>query len=335
MHWKPIVVGVDDSPEALRAVHLANTIAHASGVPYHLVHAARDVFIPANTPGNLSELGPLSQAVLRRARQRLADMFEGEVPPAVLESMEVRLGRSAAVIRDVVAERDVELVVLGGKHHQAATRWAAGSTVQNVVRTTNVPVLIARQATKRITRILAAVDLSDAAYATIAEASKFAQLFGSELKILHIVEPLPLVGSPTKALNESDYHKLSQARFHEITSRAPQRRTSLPGHPDESTNEIWRPEPPRKGGRQPIQKLRTGRALEIIGDEVLGWDADLLVVGSHGKGWVDRVLIGSTTERLLDNIPTSMLVVPIAEPQKRIAPLHAEVESGQLSEVSS
>jgi len=38
------------------------------------------------------------------------------------------------------------------------------------------------------------------------------------------------------------------------------------------------------------------------------------VVGSHGKGWVDRLLIGSTTERLLNRLPTSLLIVPINKP---------------------
>ena len=40
------------------------------------------------------------------------------------------------------------------------------------------------------------------------------------------------------------------------------------------------------------------------------WGADLVVLGSHGKGWVDRMLLGSTTERLLSHLPTSMLVIP-------------------------
>ena len=49
---------------------------------------------------------------------------------------------------------------------------------------------------------------------------------------------------------------------------------------------------------------------ETIAQEATNWNADLIVVGSHGKGWVDRLLMGSTTERLLTFLPASVLVVP-------------------------
>jgi nucleotide-binding universal stress UspA family protein len=45
--------------------------------------------------------------------------------------------------------------------------------------------------------------------------------------------------------------------------------------------------------------------------EAKQWEAQLVVVGSSGHGLVDRVLPGSVTEGLLNNLPTSLLVVPI------------------------
>jgi nucleotide-binding universal stress UspA family protein len=56
---------------------------------------------------------------------------------------------------------------------------------------------------------------------------------------------------------------------------------------------------------------RYGTAGDTILQEATEWGADLVVVGSHGKGWVDRLLIGSVTERLLNRLPTSLLVVPV------------------------
>ncbi len=46
--------------------------------------------------------------------------------------------------------------------------------------------------------------------------------------------------------------------------------------------------------------------------EAAEWPADLLVVGSHGKGWGTRMLVGSVTEQLISYLPTSLLVVPTA-----------------------
>jgi nucleotide-binding universal stress UspA family protein len=60
--------------------------------------------------------------------------------------------------------------------------------------------------------------------------------------------------------------------------------------------------------------IRRGRSAAVIVNEVAQWRADLVVVGSHGKGWVDRLLIGSTSERLLHLLPTLTLVVPVAKP---------------------
>jgi hypothetical protein len=65
------------------------------------------------------------------------------------------------------------------------------------------------------------------------------------------------------------------------------------------------------------QVVRTGPAVATIVAEAAAWHADVLVVGSHGKGWVDRLLIGSTTEHLLNALPASVLVIPTAAAAKQ------------------
>jgi len=57
--------------------------------------------------------------------------------------------------------------------------------------------------------------------------------------------------------------------------------------------------------------VQSGSAARMIADQASSWEADLVVVGSHGKGLVDRVLLGSTTERLLNKLPCSILVIPV------------------------
>ena len=62
-----------------------------------------------------------------------------------------------------------------------------------------------------------------------------------------------------------------------------------------------------------IEKVvRYGPAASTIAQEAQTWRADLLVVASHGKGWMDRLLVGSTSEQLLHHPPTLTLMVPAA-----------------------
>jgi nucleotide-binding universal stress UspA family protein len=54
--------------------------------------------------------------------------------------------------------------------------------------------------------------------------------------------------------------------------------------------------------------------VETLLREATDWSADVLVVGSHGKGWAQRILLGSVTERLLNDLPTSLLIAPVEAP---------------------
>jgi len=287
--WKPVVAGVDDSPEGARSAKLAWTIADRAGVTCHLVHAAREFWATSGGTDIPIDVGAANEAVLRIARDRMAETLADAVPGEAIAGLDVRLGRAAALIRDVVAERDAGIVVLGAKHHPAITRWIGGSTVHNVVRTTCVPVVVCQADLQSIKRVLVAVDISYAAKPTVAEAARFARLFGAELRIVHVVEPLPLVAALPIALDQEAYCQLSEEQFAETLR--------------ELLSDV-----------EATHGIRRGAADQALAEEVAEWGADLLVIGSHGKGWVDRVLVGSTTERLLGHLPTSALVVPVPAP---------------------
>lgn len=48
---------------------------------------------------------------------------------------------------------------------------------------------------------------------------------------------------------------------------------------------------------------------KAIVEEAQRWHADLIVVGSHGRGFWGRTLLGSTSDRVLHHAPCSVLVV--------------------------
>ena len=276
MSWKPIVVGVDTSPEAAGAAAFAVRAAQRAATTCHLVHAAPEVPARGRNPYPYTRLD-------EQARTRVVAALGNRVPAPVLKTLSVRRGRPAAVVRGAVAALGAELVVLGGKHHSTLGRWWGGSTSVNVARSTTVPLLVTA-GEPAIRRVLVAVDQSGAARPTLAAAERYATLFGAKLRALSVIEPLPVlldIPQPEKP----DYHRLLEEKVE---------------------HDIW----PliRAPGVETV--LRYGAALNAIGREVDEWRADLLVVGSHGKGSVTRMLVGSVTETLINHLPTSLLVVP-------------------------
>src|SRR6266516_2688132 len=285
MSWGPVVVGVDASAAAAGAAALAERIAKLAGVRCELVHAVRDAWAPlvaVNPDPQVAEMQLVQQAL---AREQVQQVLRGTVSDRALETLNVRFGPAAVVLRQVVEERRPGLLVLGGKHHTALERWLGGSTSLHVVRTSEVPVLITAGAPSAPQRVLVAADLSKAAVPTVALAERFARLVGAQLRVITVFEPLPnLPGIPP--MDAEEYYALAQETLE---------------------RDIW---PLVK--RQGIDKLvRHGTVVDTLLREATEWHADVLVVGSHGKGWAQRVLLGSVTERLINHLPTSLLVAPV------------------------
>lgn len=278
MAWKPIVVGVDASREAAEAAAFALRAADRAGTTCHVVHAARDPLLSWQAPEGIQ----YREALLEQARAQILAAL-GDVVPA--DRLTMRLGSAPRVLTDVASQVGGGLIILGGKHHSTLGRWLGGSTSLNVARMTDVPILVTAGVARGIGRVLAAVDVSGAAAPTFEIARQYAALFGAELRVLSVLEPLPMIPEVTPPYDVSQYYALSE----ELLQR-----------------EVW-PLVNAVGGQTFV---RYGMAVETILREATEWKAELLVVGSHGKGWAERMLVGSVTERLLNHLPTSLLVVP-------------------------
>jgi nucleotide-binding universal stress UspA family protein len=70
------------------------------------------------------------------------------------------------------------------------------------------------------------------------------------------------------------------------------------------------------GGPGPVAAVAVavGRPAEEILKCAADCGADLIVMGTHGRGAAQRWLMGSTTERVLHRSPVPVLVVPLPRP---------------------
>jgi len=292
MSGQPIIIGVDGSPESGAAASAGWLLAQASGVGSRLVHATRDVRSALEMAGTGVSLEALELAMLARVRNELLTAIGNRVPPNVAEQLIIRPGRTAAVLEDIIAEIDAQILVLGGKHHSSLGRWLGGSTVQHIVRRLNIPLLVTAGELRSRPRVMVAVDISFAARPTIERATAFAQLLGGPLHALHVIEPAVTVPEAMFLPDPLDYAGWSRERMErDLWPLLP-----IPDH---------------------HKVIRRGDAVKTIAEEAMSWRADVIVVGSHGKRWIDRLLIGSVTEELLNDLPAAVLVIPVPAPSRR------------------
>lgn len=287
METRPIIVGVDASSEGAAAAQFGARLADALGAPCRLVHAVRDVWFSISMPAELAEQSTqFDRAIRAVGRQHVGEALKDRVPTALIDALEVETGPAAEVLEATAQRLAARLIVLGGKHHSVLGRWLSGSTSLNVARTATTPILVTAGAPQGVQRVLVAVDASPAAGPTVALAREYATAFHAELRVLSVLEPLPEF-EPEYAppVDPTRYYELCREMLHK--DLLPQ----LQGLGDALT-------------------VRHGTPVDTILREATLWPADLLVVGSRGKSWAQRLLLGSVTEKLLNYLPTSVLVAP-------------------------
>lgn len=141
-------------------------------------------------------------------------------------------------------------------------------------------------------QILVAVDGSDTSQLALQEAIKLSKELQSQLRVVHVVDEVSLnwpEGGDFLAVTES-FRKAGQQIL------------------DKAKEELQR------AGISPEMKLLEidtlgYRIAEVIAIEARSWPADLIVIGSHGRRGVSRLLLGSVAEGVSRVSHTPVLIV--------------------------
>ena len=286
MPTPPIVVGVDDSDAAPRAVAQAIAFAAAIDAPCRLVHAVRSPWGSTPAP-DASQVEALEAAAIAAARARVTTVLKGHVTPALLEHMTVGLGRASVQLRDVADEANAQLIVIGGKRHSTFGRWFGSSTGHGLARVADRPVLVTGPSNGPVRRILAAVDFSEIGKSVLAMAERYAAALHAELRVVSVIEPLPVTPGVTTVIDADEYYHWAEGQL---------------------AKDLW----PLVTYPGADKVIRVGHPVEVLLRELTDWAADLVVLGSHGRNAVERALLGSVSESLLNQLPASLLLVPPA-----------------------
>ena len=132
-----------------------------------------------------------------------------------------------------------------------------------------------------ITRILCPIDFSMFSERALNYAMRMSVWYGARLHVLHVMPP-PAVSDP------ADNYRAMTAK----NMKAAVARQRIDGA--DVTTEI----------------IESAKPAERIIDHAEAFDADLIVMGSHGRRGVERVLLGSVVEALLHRSPRPVLAIP-------------------------
>jgi nucleotide-binding universal stress UspA family protein len=156
----------------------------------------------------------------------------------------------------------------------------------------------ARQTRLRIQDILATTDLSNESIAGVRYAAALAKKVGAVVALLHVVEfptppPMPGMRSVTLSLQDSKIGKYARGRLKTLAKR-------------ESKGDV---------NLTPI--LLGGNSFYGIITAARDRAVDLIVIATHGYTGAKRVLLGSTTERVVRHAPCPVLTVPARITRRR------------------
>ena len=146
-------------------------------------------------------------------------------------------------------------------------------------------------------KILIATDGSDFSRAAVEKACGLAETMKDvSFKVVSVYEPAVPMASEPFAISAEYYHRLDNFAKQQADEAG------------KAAIELIRkrfPETPSKVS----SLVQLGTPAQVIIDAAERWGADLIIVGSHGRGFWGRLALGSVSDAVLHHAPCSVLVV--------------------------
>lgn len=278
------------SEKALRRAAMLCTATGASAEVLHVIaHPIED------TIGSFGLDNQLWHEGLRLAAMAALEKQVQRYWPQTLERprLVLREGPISQSICNFAEENNFDLVICGARSSSPWKKYFVGTTATRIVRTLTIPVLVVRRAADAAyIRVLLPVDFS--AYSVRALEQTATLMPSARITLMHAYEA-PFEGKMAfsgvddraiahyvrKTREEAGRHLRSLAQASELK----QSRFSF--------------------------LLQHGHAYrEIAQAQHLG-EFDCVSIGKHGRGFITQLLIGSTTEHVLLESSTDVLVIPL------------------------
>ncbi|CAB0571621.1 universal stress protein [Corynebacterium diphtheriae] len=287
-----VVVAVDGSEASQNAVRWAANTANKRGVPLRLAASY-------TMPQFLYAEGMVPpQELFDELQSETVDMIEAarvvahEVAPDIKIGYVIAEGSPIDMLLDMSS--DVTMIVMGSRGLGGLSGMVMGSVSAAVVSHADCPVVVVRSdnhvtETNKYGPVVVGVDGSDVSQRATEFAFEEAQARGAKLVAIHTWMDMQVQASLAGlAAAQQEWEIIEKEQTTLLKDRL---QPLLERFPDVEVEMV-------------ITRDRPVRALEDCAH-----NAQLLVVGSHGRGGFRGMLLGSTSRALLQSAPCPMVVV--------------------------
>ncbi len=280
-----VLAATDGSEHGMSAVVTSACCARRSGASLDVVAIAESVLAPVGVDVALYE-DTFAEQLRAQVEAQMAQAEASEAP------LHLHVGLAAPAITQVAEDVNADLIVVGAHPRPAVARFLVGSTAERVIRLARRPVLVAtEQRREPFRRVLVAVDLSGQSHRVLEAAVATAIACGSELRALYVQDRLTPMLLEAALFDEKETRHHARSQLKKTLAKV-----SVPSELMVS------------------QEVREGHAGQEILHVAEDWDADLIVMGAHGFGFFNRLLLGSISTYVLRHGHRATLVVPRPEP---------------------
>lgn len=286
MHPSPVprsavVVGVDPTPASLEAIDWAAREAARRGRPLHILHAFTIAQLATPGPdGAVADFEDVTMDSVHRARLAYPDLK--------VTFSEPEYGPASALID---ASRIAELVVVGSRGHGTMRSAVTGTTSVHVAAEAACPVVVIREGTTpRPVRgqVVVGVDGSEISRQAVRVAFDQAAARGVALVAVHAWNILADGVAAGQSMALSNRDEVSEQAHADVAE-------SLAGYAEDYPD-------------VPVERIIVeGYPVDVLADQ--SREAQLLVVGSRGRGLVRGFLLGSVSQGVMHRATCPVLIV--------------------------
>lgn len=318
--FQHILVPLDGSSRAEAALPFAAHIARHTRATLLLLRVVS--FAVSSWAATMTFNPLLAEAMVEADLAEATTYLEGVAASPALRDLPVKTllhhGHAASIILDVAASSHSDLIVLCRRGASGLTRWAMGSTAVKVTRHAPIPVLVvpedfppleeASAGQAQPLKMLIPLDGSMLAQAALEPGAALLTALAApgQPVALHLVQVVPLLHPEARKhqrenaavlqAQQAMRHAVTQLRQGSLTSSGAQHQTPV----------TWSVLQDADVASALLRSVEPGK--DAAGTAAFQ-ECQLIAISTHGRGGVQRWVMGSITERVLFATTRPLLIV--------------------------